>query len=151
MSDAEKNNGKKAEKSQLIAKKREARECVFSILFEMTFTNEQYKDIVDKAIEARTLELSDFAVDLLEYFSANQELVDGYIKSNIKGWKFERVSRVALSVMRLALTEILSTDTSASIIINEAVEMTKKYADKKASSFVNAVLGAAVRSMSDNN
>ena len=142
------NNGKSASKKDraaFIAKMRQARETCFAILFEMTFTDDPYETILDNAVESRLITADDYTMKLLEYYSKNKEAVDGVIKANIKGWTFERLSRVPLSVMRLAVCELNCCDTPESVVINEAVELTKKYAEPKESAFVNAVLGAFVR------
>ncbi len=143
-----KNNPKsrsKEEKEAFIAKMREAREQCFAILFEMTFTDDSYQDILDNAVESRLIVADDFTVKVLEYYSEHKDEVDNKIRANIKGWTFERLSRVPLSVMRLAISEMSCCKTPASVAINEAVELTKKYAAPKEASFVNAVLGAVVR------
>ncbi len=147
-----KNNGKsysKEEREAFIAKKREAREQVFAILFEMTFTNDSYKDILDNAVESRLIVADDYTTKILEYYSSHKDEIDEIIKANIKGWTFERLSRVPLSIMRLALCEIRCCKTPESVAVNEAVELTKKYAAPKEASFVNAVLAAAVRRSDD--
>lgn len=147
-----KNNGKsysKEEREAFIAKKREAREQVFAILFEMTFTNDSYKDILDNAVESRLIVADDYTTKILEYYSSHKDEIDEIIKANIKGWTFERLSRVPLSIIRLALCEIRCCKTPESVAVNEAVELTKKYAAPKEASFVNAVLAAAVRRSDD--
>lgn len=147
-----KNNGKsysKEEREAFIAKKREAREQVFAILFEMTFTNDSYKDILDNAVESRLIVADDYTTKILEYYSSHKDEIDEIIKANIKGWTFERLSRVPLSIMRLALCEIRCCKTPESVAVNEAVELTKKYAAPREASFVNAVLAAAVRRSDD--
>ncbi len=135
----------KEEKEAFIARMREAREQCFAILFEMTFSDDSHHDILDNAVESRLIVADEFTVKVLEYFSNNREKVDDVIRANIKGWTFERLSRVPLSVMRLAISEMSCCKTPESVAINEAVELTKKYAAPKEASFVNAVLGAAVR------
>ncbi len=142
------NNGKnvsKKDRAAFIAKMRQARETCFAILFEMTFTDDDYETILDNAVESRLITADEYTVKVLEYYSKNKEAVDGMIKANIKGWTFERLSRVPLSVMRLAICELNCCDTPESVVINEAIELTKKYAEPKESGFVNAVLGAVVR------
>ena len=142
------NNGKrrtKEERDAFIAKMRESREQCFAILFEMTFTNDSYQDIIDTAVESRLIEIQDFTTKVLEYYSTHNDEVDDIIKANIKGWTFERLSRVPLSTLRLAICEIKCCKTPESVAINEAIELTKKYAAPKEASFVNAVLGSAFR------
>ena len=141
----------KEEREAFIAKMREAREQCFAILFEMTFTDDSYQDILDNAVESRLIIADDFTVKVLEYYTEHKNDVDDLIKANIKGWTFERLSRVPLSVMRLAICEIECCKTPKSVAINEAIELTKKYAAPKEASFVNAVLGAVVRDKEENN
>ena len=135
----------KEERDAFIAKMRDAREQCFAILFEMTFTDDSYQDILDTAVESRLIVADEFTVKILEYFTNNRARVDDTIKSNLKGWTFERLARVPLSILRLALCELACCKTPDSVVINEAVELTKKYGAEKEPAFVNAVLGAAVR------
>lgn len=143
-----KNNGKhhtKEEREAFITRMREAREQCFAILFEMTFSDDSYNDVLDAAVEARLIVPDEFTLKVLDHYSNNSDKIDDLIKANIKGWTFERLSRVPLSIMRLAVSEIQCCGTPESVAINEAVELTKKYAAPKESAFVNAVLGAIFR------
>ena len=79
--------------------------------------------------------------ELVELFVINQPLIDERIISYLKGWKVERIGRIDLAVLRVAITEILwipSIPTKVSI--NEAVNMSKKFCDDKSGKFVNGVL-----------
>lgn len=122
-----------------------AREQVFSVLFEMMFTDDSVDDILDNAEESRMIIIEDYADKLLNAFIGNSEYVDSVISDNIKGWSISRISKVALSILRLAVTEIEYTDTPVSVAINEAVELAKKYATEKDASFVNGVLGSVAK------
>lgn len=126
-------------------KMRELREQCFAILFEMTFSDDSYEDILDNAVESRMIEAEEYTIKLLEYYSKNKDKIDDIIKANIKGWTIERLSRTTLSVLRLAISEMQSSKTGDSIVINEAIEITKKYASQKEASFVNGVLGSVVK------
>jgi len=86
-----------------------------------------------------------YMIEILKYFSEHKDEIDELIKANIRGWTINRLSRVTLSVLRLAVAEMRATKTGQSVIINEAVEITKKYALPKEASFVNGVLGSIVR------
>lgn len=136
------NNEKKEE---FIRRRRESREQCFAVMFEMTFTDDSVQDILDNAVESRTVEADDFMMNILDSFSEHKEEVDDIIKDNIKGWTFGRLSRVTLSVLRFAITELKFTDTPQKIVINEAVELSKKYSTQQEASFVNGVLGSVVR------
>ena len=76
----------------------------------------------------------------------NLETIDEAIKSNIKGYTFDRISKVSLAVMRLAVGEILFDDQIPDgVAISEAMEIVATYEDEKSKAFVNGVLGAVSR------
>jgi len=82
------------------------------------------------------------------FFGAMEHLeeIDAMIKANTVGWKPERLSKVMLALIRLAIFEIkFYGDTPASIAVNEAVELSKRYDDSGAHAFLNGVLGAIAR------
>lgn len=125
--------------------RREIREQCFTILFEMTFTDDTVEEILDNAVESRMIVADDFTMSLLKYYSDNADEIDEIIKANIRGWTISRLSRTTLSVLRLAVTELKSTKNPDGVVINEAIEIAKKYATPKEASFVNGVLGAIVK------
>jgi N utilization substance protein B len=67
--------------------------------------------------------------------------IDVIIDKNLSGWRFERVFKTDLTILRIAIYELLHTDTSEKVIINEAVEMAKKYCDDDSVAFINGLLG----------
>jgi len=73
--------------------------------------------------------------------------LDGYIDKYAVGWKFGRISRTAVAIMKTAMYEILyMPDVPDSAAINEAVELAKRYDPPETVSFVNGVLGSFSRS-----
>ena len=73
--------------------------------------------------------------------------IDAVIEQYAIGWKKERISKVALSVLRLAICEILFVDSVPSgVSANEAVELAKKYATTDDAAFINGILGTFIRS-----
>ena len=74
------------------------------------------------------------------------EELDEYIAKYAIGWKLDRISRLARSIMQLAMYEILYVgDVPTSAAINEAVELTRKYEDEDVVAFVNGILGSFAR------
>ena len=72
--------------------------------------------------------------------------LDERIAPYLRGWTLERTARVDLAILRLSFYEMLYLrDTPESIVINEAVEMAKRYSTDKSGAFVNGVLGALSR------
>jgi N utilization substance protein B len=87
-----------------------------------------------------------FATLVIRAFEGNRDTVDEKIKENLKSWTIDRISKVVLSILRVAVTEILYIDElSAAISINEAVNLAKKFSDEESAVFVNGVLGELQR------
>lgn len=126
--------------------RREARELAFILLFEKMFTEESVAEILDKAIEARQVEEDAFAERLATGTAAKQEELDALIEPHLRNWSKERLSRVALTVLRLAVYEMkCEDDTPVSVAINEAVEIAKKFGGDEDASYINGVLGSVAR------
>lgn len=60
-------------------------------------------------------------------------------------WPLDRIGKVDRSILRLALSELKSGETPQSVVINEAVELAKKYSSEEAAKFINGILGAFLR------
>ena len=72
--------------------------------------------------------------------------LDSLIAKYSKGWKLNRIPKVNLAILRIAVYEIIfENDTPDSVAINEAVELAKKYSGSDDSAFINGILGAVVR------
>ncbi len=127
--------------------RRESREQAFALIFEKGFREElSVAQIAESATEARDVTVSDFAMALAKGTEAHWQEVDGKIDSFSLNWKKERISRVALAILRMAIFEMIFVeDIPHSITINEAVELTKKYGGEDDSSFVNGILGSISR------
>ena len=127
----------------------EEREQAFLFIFEKTFNMETTEDdIVSYAEEARVLVPSLFAISLFKQTYENLDEIDHIIEKFVIGWKKERISKVALSVLRLAICEIKYVPSvPSSVSANEAVELAKKYATAEDAAFINGILGTYIRSL----
>ncbi len=123
-----------------------ARELAFELIFEKNFREEPVSQIMETAVEARQVENDAFARETACGVFEHIEEIDSVIAKNLQGWTINRVSKVALSVMRLSVYEILFSDVPDSVSINEAVEIAKKFGGEEDSSYVNGVLGTIARS-----
>ncbi|MGI6584388.1 MAG: transcription antitermination factor NusB [Gracilibacteraceae bacterium] len=87
-----------------------------------------------------------FAEEIIKGTIEKLQYIDQLIQSNTTGWAKERIAKVDLAILRLALYEILfRDDIPDSVAINEAVEIAKKYSTDDSGSFVNGVLGKIIR------
>ena len=124
------------------------REQAFVLLFEKSFNSEaDPARLAEMAYETEVLEKSDFTQELFFKACDNLEDIDSVISKFAKGRSFSRISKVSLAALRLAVCEIKYFDEiPVGVSINEAVEICKKYASEDEYSFVNGLLGNAVRS-----
>ncbi len=127
--------------------RREEREQAFILLFEKSFNEDvSVSELYEMAVENEIISESDFAKNLTVKVTENLEQIDAAIEKNSVKWKMNRISKVALAVMRLAICEILYyDDIPVGVSINEAVELCKKYASKDDYSFVNGILSAIAK------
>lgn len=126
--------------------RRESREQAFALLFEKLFNDAPVAELAASAMEARDTATTGFALQIAEGAEANLAAIDDKIAAHSHNWNKNRISRVALSVMRLAVYEMLyDEDIPVSVAINEAVELAKKYGGDEDASFINGVLGSIAR------
>ncbi|MEE1281320.1 MAG: transcription antitermination factor NusB [Acutalibacteraceae bacterium] len=137
--------------------RRQAREQAFLLAFERNFKIETVQELIEIAIESRDFEVDDFVIELLETIEANAEAINTMIEENSNGRQLRRISKVALSVLQLAISELKFTDISktnaenpVSVIINEAILLAKKYSSPEEASFINGVLGSIARVNGEN-
>lgn len=124
----------------------EEREQAFLLLFEMTFGEESAEERMESAVEARNAQFTDFSKRLVDGVTEYRIQLDDRLAAHSKNWHLDRVSRVALTAMRLAAFEMLyCDDIPESVAINEAVELVKAFGGEEDSSFVNGVLGGLSR------
>ena len=64
------------------------------------------------------------------------------ISGHAQHWKLERIAAVERSILRVAIAELLATDTPKAVVIDEAIEIARKYASQRSSDFVNGILDA---------
>ena len=75
------------------------------------------------------------------------EAIDGKLTGFLKGWTLDRVTKVDLAILRLAVYELMLGETPTGVVVNEAVELANQYSTDKAGGFVNGVLGNLARAM----
>ena len=130
--------------------RRESREQAFALLFEKLFNDAPVAELAASAMEARDTATTGFALQIAEGAEANLEAIDDMIAAHSHNWSANRISRVARSVMHLAVYEMLyDDDIPVSVAINEAVELAKKYGGDDDASFINGVLGSIAREQTE--
>lgn len=127
----------------------EIREHVFKLLFRVEFHDAADLDEQDKLyFEPLTLtpEHQQLITERTKKIEEKLPEVDGKIEELCVGWKKERIGKVELTIIRLAVYEALfDDDVPVNVAINEAVELAKKYGGDDSPSFVNGILGKLVK------
>lgn len=130
--------------------RREQREEIFKLLFRLPFYTreeflEQLKLFSQTNCDKINSDVCRYIVNKAEAVFNNLEAIDEMISANTRGWSIERLSKVVLAILRLGIYEIVyDPDIPDRVAINEAVELSKAYADEEAFTFVNALLGKVV-------
>lgn len=129
--------------------RRKAREIALQALFQLDFNNERDTSAEERALAAAMTEEGfdeipddSFAVQLLKGTDEHIDEIDSLIAAASKEWKLERMAAVDRNIVRMAIYEhkFAEEELSKNIVINEAVELAKKFGTDKSGGFINGVL-----------
>ena len=91
------------------------------------------------------IEAKEYIEDAVLGIEKNKKEIIGLIEKNLKSdWKIERISKIDLAILKLAIYEIKYKDLPFKVVINEAVELAKKYGEDSSKNFVNGILASIV-------
>jgi len=128
--------------------RRISRENAMKLLYQFQLRDDDIDEQIGLFLnETEGLEQLDkeFFLDVLHGVVNNKEEIDSIIQSHAKGWGLERMPKVDLAIMRLAVYELkYRKDIPVNVSINEAVELAKKYGGDQSRNFINGVLGKVV-------
>ena len=132
--------------------RKRSREIAMELLFGMTLSKNTLEETIETFIEDYEMNLKTIDLEYIKGILAKDEenitVIDQKIEEALTNWKIDRVSKVNISILRLAIAEMLYVeDVPEKVAINEAIELTKKYSDEKSVSFVNGVLDKAFKSL----
>ncbi|MBI4483589.1 MAG: transcription antitermination factor NusB [Acidobacteria bacterium] len=124
--------------------RRRARECALQMLFEYDLSANELADIMRMFWEAnpREVEIREFANELFSGAAGLREQIDPLIRMHAQHWRLERMAAVDRNILRLAVFELLKRETPPAVVIDEALEIAKKYSSDESSQFINGVLDA---------
>lgn len=120
-----------------------AREVVLQILYQDDLNPQREMSSDDDFVNQRLhnqKDLVEFAQSLISGVRRNREELDGILRKHAANWSLERMAATDRNVLRLGAFEILYTDTPGRVVINEAVELAKRFGAKQSSQFVNGIL-----------
>jgi transcription antitermination protein NusB len=133
----------------LTGKRRKSRELAMQMLFQAD-VGKQNPDEVRKTFWQARDEVEDdtrgFSEDLFRVAKAREEEIDAVIEKHSANWKLSRMPAVDRNVLRMAIAELIGfPGTPAPIVINEALEIARRYSAPESINFLNGVLDAIAR------
>ena len=127
----------------MTARRTKARERALQALYQIDVAAEGIDDALSrfwKSFEPVEREVMELAEALVRGVAAGRRSVDDAIERVSTNWRLDRMAKVDRNVLRLAVYELLQTDVPIKVVINEAIELGKKYGSESSGAFVNGVL-----------
>ena len=132
--------------------RRRARELVLQALYAYQYGNvepdDNFSNIVDnEPLPGKALA---FAKQLYHLVCENSEWADKTISQLAENWNVNRMAAIDLNILRMATVEIkYVVDVPVKVVLNEAIELARKYSTEESSAFVNGILDSFVKKMED--
>lgn len=134
-----------------------AREVAFKIVFELAFQNdEEAAKLFEKLVAASeekyeiTEEDNSYINEVITGIQSNESSIDEKIKKYLKDWSFERISKIDLAILRLAIYEInYREDIPCKVSVNEAVELAKIFGEDSSPAFINGILAEILKEIEE--
>lgn len=119
----------------------EAREKIMVILYQIDFYIKGNIDYNLDDVFAENLEMDNkYVKDIVNGVLENADTIDSVISKYLENWDLDRLGKTDKAILRLATYEMMYYDTPKVVVINEALELAKKYSDDKIVKLINAVL-----------
>ncbi len=126
-----------------------SRELAFKLIYEKEIQKVVEEDTLEIFFESNEIEepeVKEYLKDILFGVSKNEEKINSLIEKNLKeNWTIDRVSKINISLLKIAIYEMIYKKLPYKVAINEVVELAKQYSDEQASSFINGVLASIVK------
>lgn len=126
--------------------RRKAREETLRILFQIEFEDAEFDTIVAQYWENRKIheEIKEYSTWLVSGIISHKGEIDDTIQSVSEHWRVSRMALVDRNILRMAVFEILYEENiDTAVVINEAIEIARKYSGNEAAAFVNGILDGA--------
>jgi N utilization substance protein B len=130
--------------------RRASRELAMKLLYQFQLRDDDIDEQVMLFLSEEKLEgtETEYFLDVVHGVMEKKDEIDSLIENHARGWSLERMPKVDLAIMRLAIYELrFREDIPWNVSINEAVELAKKYGGDQSKSFINGVLGKIVASL----
>lgn len=130
------------------------RELAFKLVYSLEIQKD--KNLVEQielyleANEITDKKAIEYIKDTVNGINSNLEEIENLIKKNLKAdWTLDRISKINLSLLKLAIYEIKYRDIPYKVAINEAIELAKKYGEDTSKNFVNGILASVMKEIEE--
>ena len=126
-----------------MSRRSRCREVALQLLYEEDLNPHRSKKVSSKFLRQRLHrdeELIRFARELVEGVQSHADELDALISKYTQNWTITRIAATDRNVLRLGAYELIYTDTPGPVVLNEAVELSKRFGGKQSAGFVNGVL-----------
>ena len=127
--------------------KHEIREAAFMILYQQETTSRSSEEIAETTAEAFDMPVNKAVLTLADNVWSKKEELDGIIGKYSPSRAVSRIAKVNLTILRIAVYELMfeADNVPPKVAINEAIELSKAYADKNDKAFINGVLNSCFK------
>lgn len=135
-----------------MGRRRKAREDTLRILFRLEFENKQIEKTLDQYWKSKKAseEIKEYSTWLVNGVISDQAKIDNIIQQVSEHWRISRMALIDRNILRMGVFELLYEENIApAIVINEAIEIAKKYSGEEAATFVNGILDAVRKDLKD--
>jgi N utilization substance protein B len=135
-----------------MASRRKSREVALQMLFQWEQGKHTPRHVIDSFLRPLQAEpeVEKFACDLFEGTVGEVETLDQRLGKHAENWRLERMAAVDRNLLRLAVYELIHyPETPPAVVINEALEIARRFSDKASVDFVNGVLDAIRKGLAD--
>ena len=136
-----------------MVKRKDTRKNAMELIFQMEIQNDFSDEAIEKFQELNSLTVKqrDYMSLLFRNIEERLEKVDTVIEENAENWRIQRLAKVDLSILRIALIEMFYVEeVPIAVAINEAVSLAKIYGSDNSAKFINGILGTVARKMQGN-
>lgn len=130
-------------------KRTETRELAFKLIYSCEIQKEMEEDQIELFLQENEInneERSNYIKDIFFGIKSNQTEIEELIKQNLtQRWTIDRVSKINIAILKVATYELIYSKLPYKVVINEAVELAKKYGEDSSKSFVNGILASVVK------
>lgn len=122
------------------------REKIMIILYQLDIAKEQKIDVsIDDTIKANVEIDNEFVKQVVYGCVTYKDKIDNLANKYMTDWTVDRIDKTGAAILRMAIYELTYTDTPEVVVINEAIELSKKYSDDNVRKIINAVLDKIIK------